>query len=318
MAVVDTFKAKKNNGVSVAPLQARSANIQGSGPNIQGSGPRLQGSSPLLQVTTNPMNFRSLSAPQPQGDTSSTYDPNAAAAAANAARIAGLRGDITGKRDAIMAAYNALFGDVKNLAKSQSADVERKAGENINDLTQSYTSSIPQIESSYAAVGAGDSTDTRDAKIGAKSGFDKSVKEVGENKADDLAKIGQYVDENTANWMADRDSIMRLIDRVGDTEDVGDLNEARNTVENKLGTLGATRATLDTEKGARGKLSDITADNGRFAAIKDSLDKIVNSSLSGGVKAAAVQAVSDSADLTEADKQKVKQMYGDVYNAPVA
>lgn len=245
-------------------------------------------------------------------------DPAAAAEAAEAARVATLRGDIQGRRNAVLAAYEALFGDIDQLAKSQAGEIEKKAGQNINELTQSYTSSIPQIQSSYSAVGAGDSTDTRDAKITAKTGYDKSVSEVGENKSDDLAKVGQYVNENKANWMADKDSILRLIGRVGETEDVGDLNEARNTVENKLGTLGATRATLGTEQGARGKLSEITDDGGRFAAIKDSLDNIVNSSLSGGVKAAAVQAVSDSAGLTSEDKQKIKQMYGDVYNAPVA
>jgi hypothetical protein len=270
-------------------------------------------------------------APAPGGDTTgggtggsfnggsiASFDPEALAKAQAAAKVAQLRGDIKGKRQAIQDAYNALFGDIDTLARDRSAEVEKKAGKNIEDLTDQYTQALPGIDNSFAALGAGDSTDTRDAKIKAKSGFDKSVEEVGETKKQDLSKIGTYVNENKGKWNAERDSVLRLIDRVDDTEDVGDLNEARNTVENKTGELGSTRATLMTDDGARGKLSEITQDGGRYEAIKGSLDNIIKSSMSGGVKAAAVQAIADSSDLSDEEKEKVKVEYGNVYNAPTA
>lgn len=254
-------------------------------------------------------------APQATASAASYVDPMVAQ---QAARIAQLRGDIQGKRGAIENAYRLLFGDLNNLAKSRASEVEKNAGENINKLTSQYTESIPGIESSYASLGSGDSTDTRDAKIKAKTGFDESVAEVGKNKKADLAAIGNYVNENTAKFNADKNSIMRLIDRVNQTENEGDLNEARNNVENKLDTLAAERGTLGTDEGARGTLSKITSDNGRFASIQNSLDSIINSSLSGGVKQAAVQAVADSADLTPDEKAKIKLQYGNVYNEPTA
>lgn len=261
--------------------------------------------------------------PVPQVPTLGVPDSVAAGGTAggtgkNAARIGSLRGDIKNKQGAVMAAYDQLFGDLDNLGRDRSRTVEEDAGKNIGKLTQQYTSAIPGIESSYSAIGAGDSTDTRDAKIGAKQGFDDSVEEVGKTKDADLAKIGQYINESKGKYGADKDSILRLISRVDETEDEGDLNAARNSVEDKLGTLGAERATLGTDAGARGQLSSITADAGRFDSVKSSLDNILASSLSGGVKAAAVQAIADSADLSPEDKEKVKLQYGNVYNAPVA
>lgn len=236
--------------------------------------------------------------------------------AARVARIQSLRGGVLGKHQAALDAYNALFGDIDNLARERSGEIERKAGDDINELTSQYTGSIPGIENSYAAVGAANSTDTSDAKDKAKSGFDKSVKTVGENKQADLAKVGSYVSEQKAKWNADRDSINRLMGRVNETEDEGDLRSSRNEVEDKIGSLGAERATLNTDSGARGQLSQLTGDNGRFDAIKGSLDNIMQSSMAGGVKQAAVQAVMDSSDLNDEEKNKVKQLYGNVYDAP--
>lgn len=232
------------------------------------------------------------------------------------AQVRALRDAISGRRGDVESAYKLLFGDLDRLARDRASDVERTAGENINKLTEQYTASLPGIESSYAALGAGDSTDTRDAKIGAKTGYESGVKEVGKNKESDLAKIGNYVGETKAGFDADRASILRMIGRVGDTEDLGDLRAARNSVEDKLDSAKAGRAKLNTDEGARGQLSKITDDAGRFDSIKAALDNVMNSSMSGGVKAAAVQAISNSSDLTDEDKQKIKLQYGNVYDTP--
>jgi len=233
--------------------------------------------------------------------------------AARMNKVRGLRDEILGKRGNVMSAYDALFGDLDNLVRSKAGDIEKATGENIGKLTEQYTASIPKIRGSYDALGAGDSTDTRDANIGAKKGYDDSVAEVGKQKQSDLAKVGQYEAETKAGWNADKDSIMRLLNRVNETEDEGDLREARNQIEDKVGEAGASRAKLSTDEGARGRLSAITADAGRFDAIKSSLDNIVNSNLGGDVKSGAVQAVLNSADVSDEDKEKVKLQYGNVY-----
>lgn len=251
-----------------------------------------------------------LSAPPtvPQG---LSYE--AAQEAARMNKVNALRDEILGKRGSVINAYEALFGDLGKLVKTRAGQIEKTAGENTGKLTEQYTASIPKIRGSYDALGAGDSTDTRDANIGAKKGYEESVAEVGKQKESDLSKVGQYEQETRAGWNADKSSIMRLLDRVNDTEDEGDLREARNQVEDKLGEANVSRAKLSTDEGARGRLSAITKDAGRFDSIKSSLDNIVNSQLGGDVKSGAVQAVLNSADVSDEDKEKVKLQYGNVY-----
>lgn len=227
-----------------------------------------------------------------------------------------LKDEIKGKRSAIDEAYNALFGDLDSLSRNRVAEIDKKQGENTSNLTTQYTESLPVLDQSYSAVGAYDSTNRGDARDKAKSGYEKSVKEVGDAANEERTKVGQYVSENKAKFGADRDSVMRLIDRVDQTNDAGDLRQARNDVENKQGELGVQRASLVSDAGAKGELAKIGAGNDRFEAIKSSLDQIVNSSMAGGVKAAAVQAVANSADLTDEEKNKIKLQYGNVYDAP--
>lgn len=312
--VVATFDNKKNNGVSGVPIQGNAGSIQGSAPKVQGNASKIQGSSPALQVTADPMNY--LNVAGAAAPSAPAFNPAAAAAALAASKLNALRGGIQGKRGAVQGAYDALFGDLDILSRDRAADVERKTGDNINKLTEGYTASIPQIQSSYAALGADNSTDTRDAKIKAKSGYDESVNQVAEQKESDLAKIGQYGLENKAKFGADRDSIFRLIDQAAQSDNEGDIRNASNEIDNRLGSAAATRATLGTDAGARGQLSALTADAGRFDSIKASLDNIMASSLAGGVKAAAVEAASTAAGISDEDKQKIKLQYGNIYDAP--
>lgn len=229
-----------------------------------------------------------------------------------------LRGAITGNKDDIIRAYQEIFGEIDRLAKERSGQIEDTAGRNINELTGNYTASVPKIDASYAAVGAYDSTDKGDARKGADDAYTTAVDKVGKAKDEDLSKVGQYVQEQKGKYDADKSSILRSIGRVGETDNEGDLRGLRNEVENKLDTLGADKKSLGTDKGARGELEKITGDGGRFAAIKGSLDNIMQSSLSGEVKSAAVQQVLNSGDVSEEDKQKVKQQYGDAYSAQAA
>lgn len=234
----------------------------------------------------------------------------------NYAMVDELRKAIKGNRPAIEEAYNALFGDLDSLARDRVSDIDRKLGENTAALTGQYTEALPALDQSYAAVGAFDSTNRGDARTKAKTGYEKSVKEVGDAAGEERTKVGQYVTENKAKYGADKDSVLRMIDRVDQTEDEGDLRQARNDVEGKFGDLGVQRATLQSDAGAKGALKGIGAGNERFNSIKASLDQIVNSSMANGVKAAAVEAVANSADLTDEDRQKIKLEYGQVYDTP--
>ena len=249
------------------------------------------------------------SAPAPSGNTS-TY---AAAPDPDIAVRNQLRAEIGGKGGELDAIYAALFGELDNLIRSRDAELEEQYGGQLKKATEEYTGAIPTIESSYAALGAGESTDQSDAKTKAKKGFDETTETIGKNKQADKAKLGQYGNEQRAKFSVDRDSAKRNIGRAGETEDVDALRSLRNDIEGNIDSARVSRASLGTDQGARGEVSRITADAGRFQSAMNALDSIIKSSMSGSVKQAAVEAITDSAGLSEEEKQRVRQQYGDVY-----
>lgn len=224
-----------------------------------------------------------------------------------------LRGEIGGYRDDIQSAYDALFGNLDALLKARDAELEKQYGDQIKKATEQYTGAIPEIENSYASIGAADSTDTADAKDKANAGFQDTTQTIGKNKQADEAKIGQYGNEQRAKFTADRDSALRNIDRAGTTDDISALRGMRNDIENNLDTAKVTQATLGTDGASRKDLAKLTGDNGRFKEVTDALDSLLKSSMSGAVKQAAVKAVTDSAGLTDEEKDKINQQYGNVY-----
>lgn len=249
----------------------------------------------------------------PGGGAGSGYGGGGGISAADQAAIGATRGDAAKLVENILDAYQAMFGDLDQLIKDQAKNVEEDYGEQFEATAKQYADSLPMIEGSYAAIGAADSTDTSDAKDGAKEGFDTTNKQIGKNKEADLSKIGQYGEEMKAKWGADKDRIKRIGGRLDETDDLGDLREARNSLEDKWGDVKSSRGTLNTEAGARGKLSEITKDAGRFESVTNALDSILKGSMSGAVKDAAVKSVIEAGGLSDEEKQKVQTMYGNTY-----
>lgn len=252
---------------------------------------------------------------QSSGGGGGSRGPSAAdkAAAKEAAERNALRAEATARVQEILSAYDGLFGGLDNLLKDRAKTVETDYGEQFGTAAKQYADSLPMIESSYASLGAADSTDLRDADIKAEDGFKETNKTIKKNKEADLSKIGQYGSEQKAKWNADRDSVNRLNGRLAGVEDLGELRSSRNSLEEKLGSVRADSGTLNTDSGARGQLSGLTQDAGRFDSLTNALDAILKSSMGRGVKEAAVQSVADSGGLSETDKKKTQTMLGNTY-----
>lgn len=224
-----------------------------------------------------------------------------------------LRGRIQSRGGDVDSAYGALFGGLDETVRSRDSELESQYGDQFKKASDQYSSALPEIQNSYAAIGAADSTDTSDAKTKAKVGFDDTTKTIGKNKEADKTKLGQYKNEQGAKIAADRDSAKRAISSAGETTDVDALRSLSNDLDSNLSQTNVTRATLGSDGSARQAVSALTGDNGRFDSVINALDSVIKSSMSGSVKAAAVQAVTDSAGLSEEDKKKVQQTYGNVY-----
>lgn len=249
----------------------------------------------------------------------STYDAEAAAEKAKEEAERGkLRGEITSRGSEIDKIYRALFGDLEKLVRARDRELEEEYGGQLSKATEQYAAALPQIEASYASIGAADSTDLTTANRGAEGGFKETTETIGKNKKADKAKLGQYSQSERAKFEADQRAARRNIERAGDTTDVDALRSMRNSLETNLDTAGVTRATLGTDQGARGKISELTQDAGRYEQAIGALESVLKGSMSGAVKQAAVEAVADSTGLSADERKKVKQTYGDVYSEQAA
>lgn len=263
--------------------------------------------------------FRQIDDPNPVGGggntfATSSYDARQAARdAQEAAERDKLRSEIRGYGGTIDQLYNQLFSDLSALIKERDLELERDYAEQLERAGSQYAEAIPEIETSYAAIGAADSTDNTYAKNSAKSGFEDTTKTIGKNKKADKAKLGQYAREQRTAFEVDRDEARKQLGRVDQTEDLGALRGFRDSISGNISSAKKARATLGTDKGARGEVSRITADGGRFEEAIGALDSILKSSMSGAVKEAAVKAMTDSAGFSEDEKKKVQQQYGNVY-----
>jgi len=238
--------------------------------------------------------------------------------ALDAAQRNTLKSRIGGRAGEIEAIYAALFGGLDELLRARDAELEDQYGGQLKKATETYTDAIPQIESSYAAIGSADSTDNSDAKTKANKGFKETTETIGKNKQADKAKLGQYGNESRAKFAADKESAQRAIRSAGETTDVDALRGLDNDLSQNISQAGVTRATLGTDGAARSAITGLTGDNGRYDAAINALDGIIKSSMSGAVKSAAVQAITDAGGLSDEEKNRVKQTYGDVYSEQAA
>jgi hypothetical protein len=261
----------------------------------------------------------------PSSTNTTTSSGDGGAAAREAERLAkeaqerqALRGEISGFGGTIDELYEALFADLDNLVKARGTELEGQYGEQFDKASRQYAGAIPEIETSYASLGAADSTDNTYAKNSAKEGFEDTTKTIGKNKEEDKAKLGQYALGESAKFEQDRNLARSNVGRAEQTEDLGALRGMRNDLEKGVASANVARATLGTDEGAKGEVVRRTADAGRFEAAQSALDAILKSSLAGSVKQAAVKAISDNSGLSKEDRERVTQMYGDVYKEQAA
>lgn len=230
-----------------------------------------------------------------------------------------LRGDIHARVNDLNALYNQLFGNLDNVAAERARELEENYGEQLGKAARKYADGVATIDNSYAALGSGDSTDRTYAKNSAKSGFEETNKQIKKNKEEDLAKLGNYVEGTKAKWRADHESANRLNGRADEVKDLTELRGGRNSIEDKIGNVKADIGNMNTESGARGKLSELTGDGGRADSLSSALDSILKSSIGGGMKEAAVDSIGNAAGANKGQIDEIKKknaaQFGDAYTA---
>lgn len=225
-----------------------------------------------------------------------------------------LRSRISSRSGDIDAIYNALFGDLESLIRARNAELDEQYGDQLKKASDEYSRFLPKIEDSYGALGAASSTDLRDANLDAQAGYNDTVSEIGKNKQKDQSALGQYRTESRAKFKADRSAARQAAKEAKDTTDVGALRGLAGDLDKNIRGAEVTRSTLGSDGDARKSILNMTKEGGRYDAAYGALQSVLEGSLPGDVKNAAIEAVSQAGGLSDDEKKKIQQQYGNVYS----
>jgi len=311
-------------------LQGGSAGIplQGSSPQLQGNTRSVQGSSPSLQVTNNPYSFQpSVSSgisvggsSQPtsggggtvQGATSGGYDPQAAARAqqaaaeaAEAARRQQLQGGIQKLIKDTLGIYDQLYGDVRGAAKSQNQLLNQRFNREVGGLTDQFNQEMPKIGEGYASRGAFHSSYREGSEDAAQKGFEGQIQGIGEQRAADAAKIGQFVREQESQFGAQKKLLNTMRKELGQTEDVGELRQIQRDLQRRIADLEGSRGGLQSREAYTQRLGEIAPNSDRMGQLSQTLTSLIQGQAPAQLKRAVAQEIIGSAGLPPAESQRL-------------
>lgn len=241
------------------------------------------------------------------------YDPAAAKAAADeAARVAKVKGAktaITGLVGSLQGVYDALYGDVSNAATEKTRLLDQKYGTDVNSLTDSFNAQFPQIGNAYGARGTYDSSYRIDAEEGAKKGFNNSIEQLGQGRRQDLAGVGQYISQQNADIGAQKGGLDAVLSHIGESDNADELIGLRNTLDEKLRTLQASRAGLQGQNTYLNTLNS-TVGGDRISSLQTGLTNVINAQIPLPLKQAIGSQIINQSGLPAAQVQQALASFG--------
>lgn len=235
------------------------------------------------------------------------YDAEAAAEkAASEARIARARQASKAFIGDILGVYEDLYGGVGKAAADQTARLNQRYDKEVSSLTDQFNQELPTIGRAHAGRGTYDSSFRIDDEFGAKTGFENQLSDIGTQKAEDAAKIGQFVATERASINAGRAGVNDIMARLNDVQDEGEIIQLQNELSNKLRTLQAERATNLTQNEYVKQAQSLAPTGDRLASLQQTLSGIIQGQAPGPLKQAIAEQVIGSSGLSEEDKQRLR------------
>lgn len=238
------------------------------------------------------------------------YDAAAAQAAAekaaSEARIAKARSASKAFIGDILGVYEDLYGGVGRAGADQTSRLNQRYDKEVSSLTDQFNAELPTIGRAHAGRGTYDSSFRLDDEFGAKTGFENQLQDIGTQKAEDAAKIGQFVATERASIDAGRAGVNDIRARLADVQDEGEIVQLQNELSNKLRTIQAERASNLTQNEYVNQAQQLAPTGDRIAALQQTLSGIIQGQAPGPLKQAIAEQVIGSSGLSEEDKQRLR------------
>lgn len=284
------------------------------GGSIQGgSTAPIQGSSPNLQPTYNPQNGGGavLGAQTNQGlvNTAPAVDPAAVAAAqaaaANAAKVRSLRGDVTNIANNIKDIFNSRYGLVDAGAAEQTGKLNSRFGTESGDISTQVEGENQKIGAAQAASGAYDSSYRGNNVDTVTKAGENQIRDLGTELQDNLAKIAQWVSTQKGGFDAEKSGMDSIVGRLSETDDVGELTSLRSQLDARIAQLRGGQAEYNTNAQNKSALEGIAPASQRTQQLKTTLSQIVAGNADPKMKSAIAGQLIQSAGLSPEDAQSL-------------
>lgn len=286
----------------------------GSGASIQGgSTAPIQGSSPNLQPTYNPQNGGGavLGAQTNQGlvNTAPAVDPAAVAAAqaaaANAAKVRSLRGDVTNIANNIKDIFNSRYGLVDAGAAEQTGKLNSRFGTESGDISTQVEGENQKIGAAQAASGAYDSSYRGNNVDTVTKAGENQIRDLGQELQDNIGKIAAWVSTQKGGFDAEKSGMDSIVGRLGETDDVGELTSLRSQLDARIAQLRGGQAEYNTNATNKKSLEGIAPASQRTQQLKTTLSQIVAGNADPKMKSAIAGQLIQSAGLSPEDAQSL-------------
>lgn len=286
-----------------APLQG------GGGGSLQGSSQNIQGSPNTIQLTADPNSF---SAPSGGGKTP-VSDPAAVAAAAEVARVAAARGDVSNRIQQIKDIYNSRYGKVDKLAGEQTTKLNDRFGNESKDLLGQIDTQNQGIGAAHAAGGTYDSSYRANNQDTVTHEGQSQIRDLGQELQDNVAKVGQWLSKSKAGLNAGKSQYDSVLASLADETNPDTLLSLRNQLDAQIAKLQASEADYNTNGQNAQALEAVAPSSKRVVQLKTNLQSILAGSSSPSMKLAIGNALIQNSDLTPEEQQRLLLSFqGDV------
>lgn len=209
--------------------------------------------------------------------------------AEEAARVQGLRDEITARRQRANSIFETLTAAVQNLAKDKRAEFEKSFADQQKSATDTFEQESGLIANRYRGRGLGDSTYKTYALEDAGESYENTVTQLGRERKAGLADIGAATDEQLARIGADRqatsyDNLLEVGRREDGTFDPAELIKLRAKIDERIRDAEVQQAQVKTSGGFRGSLNQIAPYSGAVDTLKASLSQLARSAAPKQVK----------------------------------
>lgn len=241
------------------------------------------------------------------------YDPAAAQAAAEQAAQEAKKAEVMGYTSKMInnaiGLYGKLYGNVKGAAKSQIGKLDERYGNEVSGLTQQFNQELPKIGRAYAARGTGESSYRSDAEGEATTGFNNQLQDIGTQREEDAAKIGQYVATQEADIKGQKGLLQKLLQELPNVESLDELTQLKRDIDKQYSQIESAIAGNQSQEAYGQKISQIAPSAERLPALQATLTNIINGAAPGALKKAVASQIIGSSGLT---KEEQDQLLGQV------